>query len=156
MRVCCTCYICWLVFRDCMLVTGPVAAEQKYDGGAGVRGCKVADYLHEASACEGQELGGLKPPQPIPPPPPAPPPPPSSAALGQGTVYWGHCQWGTGSDCTVFVGSKISRKYCCFQLTTEILKIKYNISKCQICLQVKCSLSPCKSCTSMKKCLSWA
>ena len=45
-----------------MLVTGPVAAEQKYDGGAGVRGCKVADYLHEASACEGQELWGLKPP----------------------------------------------------------------------------------------------
>ena len=61
-----------------MLVTGPVAAEQKYDGGAGVRSCKVADYLHEASASEGQELWGLK--------PPPPPPPPGSAALGQGTV----------------------------------------------------------------------
>ena len=23
------------------------AAEQKYDGGAGVRGCEVADYLHK-------------------------------------------------------------------------------------------------------------
>ena len=30
--------------------------------GAGMRGCEAADYPHEASACEGQELGGLKPP----------------------------------------------------------------------------------------------
>ena len=35
------------------------AAEQKYDWGAGVRGYEAADYLCEASACEGQELGGL-------------------------------------------------------------------------------------------------
>ena len=25
-------------------------------GGAGTRGCEAADYLHEASACEGQKL----------------------------------------------------------------------------------------------------
>ena len=31
-------------------------------GGAGIRGCEAAYYLHEASACEGRELGGLKPP----------------------------------------------------------------------------------------------
>ena len=31
-------------------------------GGAGVRGCKAANYLCKASACEGQELGVLKPP----------------------------------------------------------------------------------------------
>ena len=39
-------------------------------GGGGqrgrVRGCKAADYLHDVSACEGQELGGLKPPVPLP------------------------------------------------------------------------------------------
>ena len=29
-------------------------------GGAGARGCKAVDYLREVSACEGQELGGLK------------------------------------------------------------------------------------------------
>ena len=29
-------------------------------GGTGVRGYKVADYLCEASACKGQELGGAK------------------------------------------------------------------------------------------------
>ena len=28
-------------------------------GEAGMRGCEVADYLCEASACEGQKLGGL-------------------------------------------------------------------------------------------------
>ena len=27
-------------------------------GGAGARGSEAADYLHEASLCEGQELGG--------------------------------------------------------------------------------------------------
>ena len=27
-------------------------------GEAGMRGCEVADYLCEASACEGQKLGG--------------------------------------------------------------------------------------------------
>ena len=27
-------------------------------GGAGAKGCEAADYLCEASACEGQELGG--------------------------------------------------------------------------------------------------
>ena len=31
-------------------------------GGAGVRGCEAPDYPREASACEGQKLGGLKPP----------------------------------------------------------------------------------------------
>ena len=30
--------------------------------GAGVRGCEAAEYPHEVSAHEGQELGGLKPP----------------------------------------------------------------------------------------------
>ena len=35
-----------------------VAAEDKYDWGAGVRGYEVADYPCEASMCEGQELGG--------------------------------------------------------------------------------------------------
>ena len=40
-------------------------------GGAGVRACEAADYLREASACEGQKLGGLKPPSPT-----------GSAALG--------------------------------------------------------------------------
>ena len=42
-----------------------MAVEWKYDwgGGAGAKGCEAADYLCEASACEGQELGGgLKPP----------------------------------------------------------------------------------------------
>ena len=29
--------------------------------GAGVRGYEAAYYLSEVSACEGQELGGLKP-----------------------------------------------------------------------------------------------
>jgi len=29
-----------------------------YDWGAGARGCEAADYPHEVSACEGQELGG--------------------------------------------------------------------------------------------------
>ena len=42
-------------------------------GGAGVRGYEAADYSCEASACEGQELGELK--------PPPPPPPPSYVAL---------------------------------------------------------------------------
>ena len=55
----------------------PVAAERKYEwgggGGAGARGCKADDYLCEASACEGQELGGLSPPTPPPPLPPVPP-----------------------------------------------------------------------------------
>ena len=32
--------------------------EQKYDRGAGMRGCKAGDYLRETSTCEGQELGG--------------------------------------------------------------------------------------------------
>ena len=40
--------------------------------GAGVRGCKAADYLCEAYACEGQELGrgggGGKAPFPVSPP----------------------------------------------------------------------------------------
>ena len=43
------------------MVREPVAAEQKYNrggGGAGVRGSKAADYSCEASACEGQKLGG--------------------------------------------------------------------------------------------------
>ena len=31
-------------------------------GGAGMRDCEAADYSCEASACESQELGGLKPP----------------------------------------------------------------------------------------------
>ena len=30
--------------------------------GAGVRGWEAADYPRKVSACEGQELGGLKPP----------------------------------------------------------------------------------------------
>ena len=30
-------------------------------GGAGVRGCEAADYPHEASAYEGQKLGGANP-----------------------------------------------------------------------------------------------
>ena len=53
-----------------------MVAEQKYNrgGGAGVRGCKPADYLCEASMCEGQKLEGAK--------APLAPPPPSSAALG--------------------------------------------------------------------------
>ena len=38
----------------------PVAAERKYDWGAGARGCEAADYPHEASLCEGQEFGGTK------------------------------------------------------------------------------------------------
>ena len=33
------------------------AAEQKYEGGAGERGCEAADYLCEASVYKGQELG---------------------------------------------------------------------------------------------------
>ena len=49
----------------CYLST--VAVEHKYDWGARVRGCKEADYLCEASACNGQKLGGG-------------PSPPSSAA----------------------------------------------------------------------------
>ena len=50
----------------------PEAAEQTYvrgGGGAGggggvpgVRGCEAADYPRETYACEGHELGGLKPP----------------------------------------------------------------------------------------------
>ena len=54
-----------------------MSAEQKYDcggggggGGAGMRGCEAADYPSEASACEGQKLGGAKvplaPPSPLP------------------------------------------------------------------------------------------
>ena len=39
-------------------------------GGAGVRGCKAADYLCEASAYKGEAKAPL-----------APPPPPGSAAL---------------------------------------------------------------------------
>ena len=44
-----------------------MVAEQKDDwggggGGAGVRGYEAANYLCEASACEGRELGELKPP----------------------------------------------------------------------------------------------
>ena len=39
-----------------------MAAEQKYDWGPGARGSEPADYPHEASVCEGQKLGGLKPP----------------------------------------------------------------------------------------------
>ena len=38
-----------------------MVVERKYDwggGGAGTRGCKAADYPHEASVREGQELGG--------------------------------------------------------------------------------------------------
>ena len=31
-------------------------------GGAGARGSEAADYPREASACEGQESGGLAPP----------------------------------------------------------------------------------------------
>ena len=38
------------------------AAEQKYDWGAGARGCEAADYPRKAATCVGQELGGLKPP----------------------------------------------------------------------------------------------
>jgi len=36
-----------------------------------VRGCEAANYLHEVSACEGQELGGAKAPlaPPLVPPP---------------------------------------------------------------------------------------
>ena len=41
-------------------------------GGAGVRGCEAADYLHEASACEGQKWGAKSP---LAPPPPQVPPP---------------------------------------------------------------------------------
>jgi len=33
------------------------AAEQKYDRGAGMRGCEAADYAREVSVCEGHELG---------------------------------------------------------------------------------------------------
>ena len=41
------------------LLYRPEAAERKYDcGGAGARGCEAGDYPCEASACEGQELGG--------------------------------------------------------------------------------------------------
>ena len=32
-------------------------------GAAGVRGCDAADYPRKASACEGQKLGGPKPPR---------------------------------------------------------------------------------------------
>ena len=32
-------------------------AEQKYDPGAGVRGCEAADYAREVSGCESHELG---------------------------------------------------------------------------------------------------
>jgi len=35
-----------------------VAAEQKYDWGAGMRGYKAPYYLHEVSTCEDRELGG--------------------------------------------------------------------------------------------------
>ena len=41
-----------------------VAAEQKYDREACVRGCEAADYSCKVSACEGQKLKGLKPPSP--------------------------------------------------------------------------------------------
>ena len=51
-------------------------------GGAGVRGGEVAGYLCEASACEGQKLGGIK-------SPPRPPPPPSSAALDLAHLQYG-------------------------------------------------------------------
>ena len=37
-------------------------------GGAGIRGCKAANYPREASACNGQILVGLKAPPPVPPP----------------------------------------------------------------------------------------
>ena len=51
---------------DCLpmfivLISGS-GGEDKYDWGAGVRGCEVADYPCEASMCEGQKLEGLKPP----------------------------------------------------------------------------------------------
>ena len=45
-----------------MTIYSTLAVEQKYDRGAGVRGCKAADYPGEASVCEGQKWGGLKPP----------------------------------------------------------------------------------------------
>ena len=44
------------------LLYRPEAAEQKYDcGRAGARACEAVNYPREASACEGQELGGLAP-----------------------------------------------------------------------------------------------
>ena len=51
-----------------------MVADQKYDLGGGGWGerLEAADYPREVSACEGQELGGLKPPL----------APPGSATLG--------------------------------------------------------------------------
>ena len=41
-------------------------------GGAGVRGCEAANYLHKVSVCEEQKLGGAK--APLAPPSPVSPP----------------------------------------------------------------------------------
>ena len=50
-----------------MTIYSTLAAEQKYNRGAGVRGCEAANYPGEASVCEGQKGGGgLKPPVPSP------------------------------------------------------------------------------------------
>ena len=81
----------WLVRKPQLPLYTPVAAEQEYDRGAGMRGCKpleAANYLRKASVCEGQKLGGAKAPL-------APPPsPPSSTTLGidiRGLVYLHSC-----------------------------------------------------------------
>ena len=55
----------WRTFGSFHILKGviaPVAAEQKYDRGAGMTGCKAADYLRKASVCKGKKLGGLHPP----------------------------------------------------------------------------------------------
>ena len=66
-----------IVMRGLVLYTlGQWWRNKNMIGRAGVRGYEAAYYLCEASACEGRELGGLKPLQ--------PPPPPSSAALALG------------------------------------------------------------------------
>ena len=41
-----------------MTIYSTLAAEQKYNRGAGVRGCEAANYPGEASVCEGQKGGG--------------------------------------------------------------------------------------------------
>ena len=78
----------WLIRKPQLPLYTPVAAEQKYDRGAGMRGCKAleaADYPREASMCEGQKIGGAKAPL---------APPPSSTALGidiRSLVYLHSC-----------------------------------------------------------------
>lgn len=59
--------ILWLLVISGLQSAHAEAAEQIYlrGGGAGVRGCKTADYPRKASVSEGQELGGRG----FPPPP---------------------------------------------------------------------------------------